>query len=72
MGYDLEVTRAAGAGQCGWSLTGVDGPGDRDPGGWGFARGPYRVEAWNAMKVVLELMGIDGKRVLKELSLQDP
>jgi len=50
----------------------VDGPTDRHPPRWRFDRAPTRVEAWRAVTVVLERMGVDGRRALRELSLQDP
>jgi hypothetical protein len=50
----------------------VDRPTDRDPPRWQFDEVPSRADAWGAMKAVLALMELDGLRVLKELSFQDP
>jgi hypothetical protein len=50
----------------------VDGPTDRHPPRWRFERAPTRAEAWSAISVVLKRMGVDGRRALRELSLQDP
>jgi hypothetical protein len=35
-------------------------------------RAPSRAEAWAAISVVLKRMGVDGRRALRELSMQDP
>jgi hypothetical protein len=50
----------------------VDRPTDRDPPRWGFSRLPTRAEAWAVIRVVFERMGIEGRRALRELSIQDP
>jgi hypothetical protein len=50
----------------------VDRPTDRDPPGWRFERRPTRAEAWAAIRVVLAVMRVDGRRALRELSMQDP
>ncbi|MDI7267076.1 MAG: hypothetical protein QME96_03665 [Myxococcota bacterium] len=53
----------------------MDAPGHRPRGtelGWQIERAPTRAEAWKAIQVVLRVIGVQGLRALRELSLLDP